>query len=78
MLRRELVAMFMESPFYFDLMPRERLALLHKHEMKISGDCRSKSNHSFPKVICRHREKGAESDTMILIPVGSIPRQIIH
>ncbi|MHB9073915.1 MAG: hypothetical protein ACYC6G_10345 [Desulfobaccales bacterium] len=29
--KRELVAMFMESPFYFDLRVRERLALLRDH-----------------------------------------------
>ncbi len=29
--KRELVAMFMDSPFYFDLRVRERLALLRDH-----------------------------------------------
>jgi hypothetical protein len=29
--KRELVAMFMESPLYFDLRVRERLALLKDH-----------------------------------------------
>ncbi len=31
MKKRELVSMFMESPFYFELTPRERLFLLRDH-----------------------------------------------
>jgi hypothetical protein len=76
--RRELVAMLMESPFYFDLGPRERLLLVQQHEDRFPIGERRKFNQSFLKVICRHREKGAETDTMILIPVGSIPPQVIH
>jgi hypothetical protein len=34
--RRELVAMFMESPFYFDLSLRERLRLVQQHEWRCS------------------------------------------
>jgi hypothetical protein len=34
--KRELVAMFMESPFYFDLRVRERLALLRDHIRRFS------------------------------------------
>ncbi|MCK9376955.1 MAG: hypothetical protein M0P73_12470 [Syntrophobacterales bacterium] len=33
---RELVAMFMESPFYFDLQVRERLALMQQHRRRFS------------------------------------------
>ncbi len=32
--KQELVAMLMESPFYFDLLPRERLALLRRHSRR--------------------------------------------
>jgi len=36
--RRELVAMFMESPFYLDLSPPERLAVIRRHEWQCT-DC---------------------------------------
>ena len=38
---RELVAMFMESPFYFDLHIRERLALVHRHRRRFSGNAKA-------------------------------------
>jgi hypothetical protein len=34
--KRELVAMFMESPFYFELRLRERLALVQQHQQRFS------------------------------------------
>ncbi len=34
--RRELVAVFMESPFYFELSLRERLTLVQRHEWRCS------------------------------------------
>ncbi len=34
--RRELVAMLMESPFYFDLPVRERLVLVQQHHRRFS------------------------------------------
>lgn len=34
--KREVVAMFMESPFYFDLQIRERLALVQEHYRRFS------------------------------------------
>ena len=46
MLRKELVAMFMESPFYFDLMLRERLGLVQQHGNRFSPQDWVKSNHS--------------------------------
>jgi len=73
MRRRELVALFMESPFYFDLGPRDRLLLVQRHEGRFSHGDRRKIDQAFLKVLCRHREKGAASDTLILIPVGSPP-----
>lgn len=38
---RELVAMFMESPFYFDLQVRERLALVQQHRRRFSGNAKA-------------------------------------
>ena len=37
MKKGELVAMFMESPFYFELTPRERLSLLEDHRRRFAG-----------------------------------------
>ena len=34
MQKKELVSMFMESPFYFELTPRERLLLLKDHRRR--------------------------------------------
>ena len=34
--KRDLVAMFMESPFYFELRLRERLALVQQHQRRFS------------------------------------------
>ena len=34
--RKEFVAMLMESPFYFDLRPRERLLLVQQHHQRFS------------------------------------------
>jgi hypothetical protein len=34
MQKKELVSMFMESPFYFELTPRERLFLLQDHRRR--------------------------------------------
>ncbi|MGO9619903.1 MAG: hypothetical protein ACLPT6_00680 [Desulfobaccales bacterium] len=34
--RKELVAMLMESPFYFDLRPRERLLLVQQYQQRFS------------------------------------------
>ncbi len=78
MRRRELVAMFMESPFYFDMMPRERLGLLQQHENRFSTGERRIFNPAVPQVVCRHREVGAETDKTIMIIVGAAPRQAIH
>lgn len=36
MKKRELVAMLMESPFYFELLVRERLALVQQHLRRFS------------------------------------------
>ena len=39
--RKEVVAMFMESPFYFDLRPRERLLLVQQHQHRFSPKVRA-------------------------------------
>lgn len=78
MRRRELVAMFMESPFYFDMMPRERLGLLQQHENRFSTGDRRKFSPAVPQVVCHHREAGAETGRTIMIIVGAALRQTIH
>jgi hypothetical protein len=50
MLRRELVAMFMESPFYFDILLREKLGLVQKHGNRFLTQDWGKSNHSFAEI----------------------------
>lgn len=35
--KKDLVSMFMESPFYFELTPRERLVLLQDHRRRFGG-----------------------------------------
>jgi hypothetical protein len=39
--RKEFVAMLMESPFYFDLQPRERLLLVQQHHHRFSLKARA-------------------------------------
>ena len=39
--RKELVAMLMESPFYFDLQPRERLSLVGQYYHRFSRKVRA-------------------------------------
>jgi len=45
--RKEFVAMFMESPFYFDLRPRERLLLVQQHQHRFSLKVRA-GNPAWP------------------------------
>jgi hypothetical protein len=48
MCKKEIVAMFMESPFYFDLMLRERLELVQGHENRLStNNQKEKNNYKF-------------------------------
>jgi hypothetical protein len=37
MQKKDLVSLFMESPFYFELPPRERLFLLQDHRRRFGG-----------------------------------------
>jgi hypothetical protein len=69
---RELVAMFMESPFYFDLHVRERLALVQHHFKRFSinskaGQCRLADKVSLGLPV------GTKADKTITIMVGFIP-----
>jgi len=34
---KDLISMFMDSPFYFELTPRERLLLLQDHRRRFGG-----------------------------------------
>jgi hypothetical protein len=50
--KRELVAMLMESPFYFDLRVRERLALVRQHHRRFSPNIKAgQSGPAQPKYI---------------------------
>lgn len=69
---RDLVAMFMESPFYFDLQVRERLALVQQHYRRFSinskaGQCRLADEVSLGFTV------GINGDKTITIVVGFIP-----
>lgn len=71
MLRRELVAMFMESPFYFDMMLRERLGLVQKHENRFSTQDWGKSNHSFAGIAHQSKRDGSSvNNNVTKIVVG--------
>jgi hypothetical protein len=50
MLRKEIVAMFMESPFYFDLMLQERLKLIQKHENILCAKTNEKTNYVLKRI----------------------------
>jgi tRNA G26 N,N-dimethylase Trm1 len=69
---RDLVAMFMESPFYFDLQVRERLALVQQHYRRFSinskaGQCRLADKVSLGLTV------GTKADKTITFMVGFIP-----
>ncbi len=69
---RELVAMFMESPFYFDLQVRERLLLVQQHYRRFSintnaGQCRLEDEVGVGLTA------GAGADKTVTIIVGFIP-----
>jgi len=54
--RKEFVAMFMESPFYFDLRPRERLFLVQQHQHRFSIKVRA-ANPARPIKVASDRPK---------------------
>jgi hypothetical protein len=50
MLRKEIVAMFMESPFYFDLLLQERLKLIQKHENILCPKTNKKTKYVLKRI----------------------------
>jgi hypothetical protein len=73
MLRRELVAMFMKSPFYFDMMLRDRLGLVQKYENRFSTQERSKSNHSFVGIAHQSKSDKSTVNNVKKFVVGYFP-----
>jgi len=67
--KQELVAMLMESPFYFDLRLRERLVLVQQHYRRFSKS--SNGGHSSP---ADNRGvgliQGVKADKVVTIIVG--------
>ncbi|MGA7578148.1 MAG: hypothetical protein ACLQUW_02560 [Desulfobaccales bacterium] len=56
--RKEVVAMLMESPFYFDLRPRERLLLVGQYQLRFSRKVRAGNpDPTLPVVSDRRREE---------------------
>lgn len=79
-LKRELVAMFMESPFYFDLRARERLALLRDHIRRFAFQASQSalttlvhSGKVDPSVNAQTRPEAAEAGHSATITVGYLP-----
>jgi hypothetical protein len=75
--KRELVAMFMESPFYFELRLRERLALVQHHQRRFSLKVNARQSGSFDKV-GPGMATGAIADTVVAIMAGSNSPEKIH
>lgn len=66
--KRDLVAMFMESPFYFDLHLQERLQLIKRHVRRFCSP--DQTSHCHPG-----RAEGTEAGQVATIIVGYIPRR---
>ncbi len=58
--------MFMESPFYFDMMLQERLELIREHEARLYTESPSKSNYTFGRTIYKKKN----SDIIAKLIVG--------
>lgn len=78
--KRELVAMFMESPFYFDLRVRERLALLRDHIRRFAFRASQSgvatpvySSEGDPSVKAQTRPEVAEAGRSATITGGYLP-----
>lgn len=78
--KRELVAMFMESPLYFDLQVRERLALLKDHIRRFAYRATQAglgalvhSGQVDPAVYAALRPQTAENGRSAKIIVGYFP-----
>jgi len=62
MQKKELVSMFMESPFYFELTPRERLFLLKDHRRRFgkfgrAGPHDSATDAALPPTVVPREQK---------------------
>ena len=68
--RKDLVAVFMESPFYFDLMLQERLELLQEHENRLATRRWDKSKYLFEITAYRHNN---DAHVVTKITVGYFP-----
>ena len=66
MRRKDLVAMFMESPFYFDMMLKERHALIKYHINRDSANSRCKSGYSC-KIIKYLTNNGSNIITKMIV-----------
>jgi len=81
--KRELVAMFMESPFYFDLRVIERLALLRDHIRRFAFRASQSgvatlahSGKVDPSVYAHIRPEAAEAGHSTKVNVGYLPLKI--
>ena len=68
--RKELVAMFMESPFYFDMIIQERYELIQEHLNRYSTNSLYQSIYSCK--IIKHQNNN-ESNVVTKIIVGYFP-----
>lgn len=68
--RKELVAMLMESPFYFDMILKERLKLIQAHMNRFSS-----KSHGIPNYFTNITKNIAKNDANIVtkIIVGYFP-----
>jgi hypothetical protein len=64
--RKELVAMLMESPFYFDMILQDRLKLIQVHMDRFSPKGHEISNH-FHKITKHPTQNDAEGVTKIIV-----------
>lgn len=69
---RELVAMFMESPFYFDLHVRERLVLVQQHYKRFSINNKA-GQYRLADEVGLGLTEGTKTDQTITIMVEYIP-----
>lgn len=64
--RKELVAMFMESPFYFDMIIQERYELIRDHLSRYSANSHCKSIYSC-KIVEHQNNNGSNVVTKIIV-----------
>jgi hypothetical protein len=81
--KRELVALFMESPLYFDLRVRERLALLRDHVRRFAFRASQSgvttlvhSRQVDPSIYAATRPEAAEAGHSTKVIAGYLPLKI--